>query len=388
MKRLSASGLKTAESCPASATLPDIYSESGRAATDGTGRHGFLFDLQSMTRDEALARVPAGAPWRATCEAIDVEEIPRGRAEVGVAYDPETRTAHWLEAGRGESGYDPSLPSHWITGTVDLFVVDQQWVIDWKGPERVDDPAINLQVGIYAMILSKLLDWDSVRVSIANVDPSGRIIWHHDTLDAWSIAEVERRVLATVEATRAATREDGPYRRGIHCQRCAGITVCPVVTQLVAALVHADPFDSTGMLPADMARAWVDAKVVGEALKVVQQSVEDVVRQIRRLDLPGGGHLQLLKQSRKKIDAGRALPVLEELFGGDAVRAVMDVSITNEAAEKLAKRIAPPRQGTAFAGELWNRLRAEGVVSDSRYQTVSLVRAKRKPSDAKTSDEE
>lgn len=379
MRRLSGSGLKLVETCPASAHGPDIWQESGDAAEAGTGRHAFLFDLQHFSREVALARIPADAPWRKTCESIDVSEIPKGRAEVGFSYDPETGAVAWLPSGRNNEGYDLSIPPHFITGTVDLIVDSERRVIDWKGPERVDDPAINFQVGFYAMAVARLMEWDSVSIGIANIDPSGQIRWHDDVLDVWALADVERRIAATLAVAKTANRADGPYRRGAHCTRCSGLVACPAAMSLVATLVNAPPFDQTGMVSADLARAYEDATIVREALALTQRAVEETVYQTGKLELPGGGSLQIVERPRKSLDVVPAVKVLRELFGVEKVDPLIDMKITNADVEKLAKHIAPPRQGTAFTKELWNRLKVDGLVKEARYKTVSLVRAKRAP---------
>jgi len=378
MRRLSASGLRLAETCPASLHLPEIWTESGDAAEAGTARHAYLERLQTMDRDQALALVPLDAPWRSTCEGIDVSEVPRGRAEVGVALDPEDGSVHWLDAGRNRSGYGVEVPGHWIAGTLDLLVAPQQWVVDWKGPERVDDVEINLQLGAYGLIAARLHGWDWVRVSAAHVGPDGRITWRHGILDAWALVEVEERILAVVAAVRGASRSDGPYRRGVHCTRCSGLAACPAAMSLVSAVVAGGPaFDATGMLPGDLASAFEAATVVEAAMSLVKRAVEDAVWPLGTLPLPAGGSLQVVERPRKSLDPALGIPVLRELFGDAAVEAELDVRITNAGVEKLAKRVAPPRQGTAFAAELWTRLAAEGAMRSTRFQTVSLVRAKR-----------
>jgi len=378
VKRLSASGLRLAETCPASLHLPEIWTESGDAAEAGTGRHLYLEHLQTMTRDEALALVPADAPWRSTCEGIDPEEVPRGRAEVGVALDPDDGSAHWLARGRDGTGY-ASVPGHWITGTIDLLVETEQWVVDWKGVERVDDPEINLQLGAYGLIAARLHGWDWVRISAAHISPDGRISWRHGVLDAWALAEVEERILAVVAAARAASREQGPYRRGVHCTRCSGLAACPTAMGLVAAMVAGGPstIDTTGMLPADLASAYETAAVVEAAVALTKRAVEDATWALGTLPLPSGGSLQVVERSRKSVDPERGVPVLRELFGVDAVDAELEVKISNSSVKKLAKRVAPPRQGSAFVTELWTRLASDGAMRTSRSQSVSLVRARR-----------
>jgi hypothetical protein len=92
--------------------------------------------------------------------------------------------------------------------------------------------------------------------------------------------------------------------------------------------------------------------------------------------MPSGGSLQVVERSRKSVDPERGVPVLRELFG-DAVDAELEVKISNSSVEKLARAMAPPRQGSAYVAELWTRLASDGAMRVSRSQSVSLVRARR-----------
>ena len=381
MKRLSASGLRLAELCPASAHQMDLAHPSSGAQAEGTGRHQYLEDLQSMTRDEALARIPEVSSWRSTCEAIDVSLVPRGLAEVGVAWHAPTGVVRWLGGGRAD-GYPEDLDDTWVVGTIDLVVSDRGEVIDWKGAEPVDHPSANAQLGFYGLCVARLLDWDTVRASAVHVLPSGHLRWVAADLGPWELTAIEQRLRAIWDAAREASHNAGPYARGVHCQRCHSLEVCPAAMTLVARLAASPlPVDITTLDPASLAQVWTDAAVALTSLALVQRAIEDRVYQLRELPLPGGGCLRVVDRTSRKVDLTLAAPVLAARCGAEALDAVVEQSISVDAVNALARAGAERGKGAACERDLWAALGAvEGAVKTSQGSSVSLIRARAKAS--------
>jgi hypothetical protein len=100
--KLTASQLDRAMACPASIALPAVSLAPSPESDRGTEIHRFLETAITHGREAALAEVPDDAPWRATCEGIDLDlltaEAERVECEVRFAYRPLADTARQLGA--------------------------------------------------------------------------------------------------------------------------------------------------------------------------------------------------------------------------------------------------------------------------------------------------
>ena len=98
-----ASKLHLFEQCAGVGALPAVRTVSTDDQAAGTGRHRFLERAAQVGRDEALSEIAADAPWRATCEGIDLSEIPTGGATRSATPTTasSTRPASWASTSRG-----------------------------------------------------------------------------------------------------------------------------------------------------------------------------------------------------------------------------------------------------------------------------------------------
>lgn len=98
--KLTASQLDRAMACPASFALPAVSFPASRESARGTEIHRFLETAIKCGREAALAEVPLDAPWRATCEGVDLDrltaEAERVECEVKFAYNPLSYTARQM----------------------------------------------------------------------------------------------------------------------------------------------------------------------------------------------------------------------------------------------------------------------------------------------------
>ena len=94
---LTASQLDRAMACPASFALPAVSFPPSKESDRGTEIHRFLETAVTSGREVALAEVPDDAPWRATCEGVDLSlltaEAESVECEVKFAYRPLSGTA-------------------------------------------------------------------------------------------------------------------------------------------------------------------------------------------------------------------------------------------------------------------------------------------------------
>lgn len=171
---------------------------------------------------------------------------PTVRAEVAVAYNPETGTA--VELGvELERAYpeDPAL----ICGTVDLVwteadpvsgdltLVIRDHKAGFRSEATVTPAAQNLQLGALAVAFSKFVDCEQVRVELAFPKSGGDEVIDTHTYSLFDLMEVEDRILAIVSAIKAGSEP----KPGIHCVQayCPLRLQCPATTQALEAMVPA-----------------------------------------------------------------------------------------------------------------------------------------------------
>lgn len=387
--KLSASRMYLAAACAASCALPTDTEESGEWAEAGTGRHAFLSAL-GATRDRAaaLAVVPADAPWRPTCEAIDCDALLDGAVAIEVdlahVYDPEYDTAAPIVVD-GHRAY--ATDARHIPGTLDWLVTREGgWleVVDFKGVGQVADARDNLQLALYALQVARSRDLDEIGVAIAYVHADGAVVWDRARLDVFDLAEAAARVRAVwqrVEAARAevAAGRAVSTRLGDHCTWCPALRRCPghialarelaadarTVDEVVAELVRLDD-DAAGV-------AWVRLERAEAVLEAVRKSLRARVMH-RTLPLPDGRALRAVESHPRSLDAARALPVLRERLG-DRVEGLVKRTLPSEVVGQVARELAPGKGVKAVEGELWAALERAGAVKTATVVSVRPMKA-------------
>lgn len=394
-RRLTASGLALAALCPATHALPSVESVESDAMRAGTGRHAYLAAVaralpEAMTaepeaaldtaRTDALATVPADAPWRATCEAIDIEGLfaELGResavalveADLAHAWDPSTDTARPVDAVTHRAYAD----AEGLVGTLDWLVTHADGtvtVLDFKGVRRGAPAREHLQLALYALQVARARGLDSVHVALCYIDEEGALTWDRATLDAWDLDAAADRLLlihATVTAARAASWDALPTRVGEHCGDCTCVRVCPAMVTLVRELVvaGAPSPDRLALLSDDDAgAAWVRLDALETALDAARRALR-ARAEIRGLPLPDGQQLVPVESERRSVVLDKALPLLRERFGAQADAAI-EQSMTAASVSKLARQLAPGKGVQKVIDELWGQLAGVGAVRSSRF---------------------
>lgn len=372
----SASRLALAEVCLGAAVLAGVRREDNDACAAGRGRHRFLERVQLIGRESALAEIPSDAPWRETCVALPVEEIPRGEPEVAFAYDPTTDTARRLGTSLGRD-YSGALPGE-VTGTADLVVPGLvPLVIDYKGRESVGPAIDHLQLNLYALCVARTTGAEEVATAIVYVHEDGTLEWDRAQLGAWDLAAVAARVaeiaarVAQADEAAAAGRLP-PLVDGPHCQRCPALTVCPAQVELARALVReaeATPANEllARLAPLPDADAGAALDRLERASAVIEAQVAALKERAKKsgLTLPDGSRLVPVEQTRRDVVVATAMPLLVERFGAQ-VESVVKRSIKVEDLRSLARQLNPssPRK----AGDaLLEELSARGAVKTSTF---------------------
>lgn len=376
-----ASKLELLERCPAAGALPAVWTEATDDMRAGTARHRFIQRSREIGREEALAEVPADAPWRAQCEALELDGLPAGDHEIAFAYDVAHDTARclgpWLDRA-----YDVG-PTE-ISGTADLIApptADRpRWlVVDFKGEEEVDPARVNLQLGFFALCLARLHGVDEVDVAIGYLRHGGGIRWDRATLGPFDLEAVASRfveITAAIDAVRvqlaAGTTPD--VSTGLHCRRCPALIVCPAQVAAARALLDVPPTNEALAQASaeDAGAAWVRVKVLGELTDRIR-AVLTARAEVAGLPLPDGARLVPVETVRRTLLIEKAEPLLRARFGAQ-LDALIDRSLSSEAVGRLSRQLAPGSGVKKAAEALWGELAAAGAV---RRNTFIQLRVKK-----------
>ena len=393
-RRVSASGLDTAQKCPASFALNAVDQESGAAAVAGTGRHAFLDAFAgswnahhdvARARDEALATVPQDAPWRAACEGIDLVAQVEGVTliEVGLAfaYHPETGDVGDLGPVSARD-YSPPLP--WVCGTLD-WVAHRDGggitLIDFKGQTEAEPAARNLQLGFYAACYAKTRNVPEMRVELRYISDMGAVRVDGADLDAWDFdATLQRvtRICEDVDAARLAAEagKPVPMRLGTHCTYCPCKVVCPAQIEGARSLLMYGEGDLPAiptLSAAQAGSAWVRVTNGIALLERIERLLRERALAQGGLPLPDGESLVVVSQERKSLDAAEALPILRALVG-DRVEELIERSISTTVVTALGGELGLSRGQTKAAGQaaIW-----EALAPATKRTTTQSLRVKK-----------
>lgn len=195
----------------------------------GISIHLFLQYAQTRGRLAALAYIRRKFPRSLKCcQKIDVDALPEGEIEAHILLNTGEKSV--LEA---ESYRDAEVEEH-IYARADVWAPDDTHVIDYKTGKYQGEPLETHQM----LVLGSAL-WlrcglpDSVRVSIANVQSTGEIVWITRELTAERAKEYlyrARHLHLLVLETRSEFVDEGidpPFEPGEHCGQCHAKSSCP-----------------------------------------------------------------------------------------------------------------------------------------------------------------
>lgn len=325
------SAVQRAISCPESFSLPQVEVESDDRAARGTTAHAFLRNVLSgeMTREEALAMVPADDAGRGACEAAELSQLPRGgRHELAVAWDPVLDRARVLgkDIGRAyeEHGADRE---HELVGSIDLCgdLLDRRvFVFDFKTGRPQYSARDSWQLRAGAVIWSLLRGADEALVGHLIVNDDVR--WDLWEIDAIALADykVQLRDLALrmKRQTRRADLSEADVAEGGHCKYCPAWNRCPAKTGLVQ---HMSTIVRTGgtaayLQPATIATAWRMLDKYDEVAKKMRAEIEKHALRAP-VDLGDGWELRSAPGEEKDVitDPVKAIMIVEREIGPKAM---------------------------------------------------------------------
>jgi len=303
---LSGSGLGRASACAPAYALPAVRRDSVDAER-GRVVHAHLAAIAEGMRPEvALELVPAD--YRKLCAAIPVADVPRGRAEVALAYD--VRTGRVRELTAVDRAYD--VLEHEVPGTVDL-VCDRgelpPLVIDWKTGHAVDPEEHRAQLEFYGLCVARLHGADEVDVHLGAVGDDGAIVWTRWHLDLDTLVRVARDVRDAWQAVQLAKmdrREHEAESRapwvpdvnvGPHCKYCPAWDHCPAKRASLLTVLKEETLDDVG-------KAYAVAKDAEQWIEHIRTAAREAVDM--RGALPTGDGRIIKKDSRGSLRFARA----------------------------------------------------------------------------------
>lgn len=228
------------EACPAACVFNGPKREPTGGQWYGIFVHRFLEYVTSKGPDHALAYIRSKASTgrsakaaAACCEKIDLDAIPVGEAEVGLAHD--------LERGhvRRVFGRHDRAGKYEAFGKADLVFDDRGsdhvHVADYKCGWLDGNPYESTQLLGLACALRVERGVPEVKASLVGVENTGALHWNTGTFDGPRLDDFEsrmRRVHLRMLEDRSAFRERGispEFLPGPHCNSCWCQTVCPAV---------------------------------------------------------------------------------------------------------------------------------------------------------------
>jgi RecB family exonuclease len=377
--KLTASQLERAKACPASFALPAISFPSSKEANRGTQIHHFLETAVTGGRDAALEQVPEDAPWRATCENIDLSwlttEASHIECEVKFAYKPLTDTARQI---RGGSVRDYSaVEDDELAGTADLVITRPDGnlvVIDYKTGRHRVHVVESSQMKLLGLMIARAKGLSQVCVSIVHVSEDGamdfdELLLRSEDLDR--IAQSVRTILSHVsEARRTVAQGQTPdVSVGDHCAFCPAYRACPANTSLAKDLLGMSdsPQRVAELPPYQVGELWEWATRARRVLEEIEQGLKAYIDNEPVPHPDGVSEIARIESLRESIDGRIAVPVLESYLG-PAASEVIEPSVSKTRLEKFVRAEAPSAQDArVILKQIMSGLREASAIKETVY---------------------
>lgn len=374
---LTASQIDRAYRCPASFALPSVQILSGNEANRGTAIHRFLELVHLRGREEALAEVPVDAPWRQTCERIDMDELLSGlsetEVEISLAYNPLNDEARVIRGGHSRASC--AVSSDEIIGKADLIITRQDGmtvVIDYKtGRHRIHVDECG-QVQLLGLAVARERRLSQVCVAVIHIYEDGTLSFDEMLLRDADLERVARRVRVAFENVKSVRQQvmlghTPDVVIGDHCKFCPAFRACPANINLARGLLTAnETFESTGELtPIQAGAIWERVMRARRVLDEIELGLKDYIDHTP-IPHPDGKHeIARVETIRETINGKMAVPVLHKYLG-DVADEVIEPTVSKMALEKFV-RAACEKQGEARAiiKSILSGLREAGAVKET-----------------------
>ncbi len=386
----SSSQLERLAACPASGALPQVrsvtpWSERGRVV------HRYLEQVRTVGSEAALVEVPD--EYRALCEAIDLEALPKGTwaAEVALAFNVETGEVR--ELGRGgerEDLYADVDPLVEIPGVLDGVGVsfDAVFVPDWKtGWAPVAPPERNHQLRFNALLAARAFDRHQAVVELVRIREDGSVHRQRAELDAFELVLVRdevRAIHATVQEARGRYLEEGEAAlqpvEGPWCRYCPAFAHCAAKKSLLVEALQTDDDVVDGHLASltdeKVAAGWKMIRRARELLGRVEQTLREYAY-ARPVYLGDGLWLgRIEKAGNEQLDGRIAWAVVAEQRGQKIADQVLEPYMSKKAVEMaVRKTLAEGERISKTTQALIEEIRRRGGVSRKPTTTIGEYEA-------------
>lgn len=379
----SASKLELAMRCAGSAVYPRTE-RLEEAAQKGQAIHEYLRLLASMSREEALARVPD--EYRARCEDIDVSALPLGvewQAEVALAYDVEAEATRLVGLDIGRRYGERQAPGEMFMSLDTAAVVDGVgFVGDWKtGQGRVTSAQDNWQLKAQALAYARWKGVEEVSVAVVKLPADGTPYFDVAVLDAFELALAASELR---ELYRRVTAAEVTPVMGEHCRYCPAFESCPAQGKLIARMarspeqIEADVLDM--LTPENAARAYERLRAVDAVMKRVWKAVFAYVRE-RPIRLEDGSLFGEVEVEKEVLDAAVVRRVLTQMHGQDVADVACDFETSKAAVERALRPVYEARKAAgapttlkALKEAVYRAVEAEGGVATVKRVEVKAHR--------------
>ncbi len=380
------SSLPRVMACAASAVLPATRETRETPwATRGSVLHAYLRDVSTMSREDALARVPY--EHLEACEALELDTLPLDpeayAAEVALAYD--WRTGRGREINRGTDSREYGASETEVAGRTDVVGLTESDVVkilDYKSGYRyLGRPDESWQLIGYALAARAAYGRREAEVSFIRLPENGTPYVMTQRLGFLDLELAAKRLheqgelIARLRGEGAAHSPEAlePHlKAGSWCEYCPAIGRCPEKAGLLRALVSASGVDAPVFDESTVALGYQRLVHARKVLELAEKALKDYVggvedaKLVPVIDAPGlvwGPRVM----DREELDPVRGAAVLGQRYGPDvATRAVdtrpkMTKASVKRALEPVARRNR--LKITALHLEALDALRAGGATT-------------------------
>lgn len=362
----SASKLYLARVCPSAFALDHVDIRTDAAAA-GTERHEVYEEsIKSGNVPEALAARWPGYTWH---------------AEVAYAFNLVTGAGRVLGFGLHRDYSSVAIGE--IPGTADVLGISPDnaserrvVVIDWKGFEEVERAAVNAQLHLAALALSRAYGVDAAHVAI-HYEARAMDVAELDTFDLETFAADVATIMAGIAAARRRREAGEPlaFVEGSHCKYCPAFHSCPTKRQLVTDVQARVEQVATGKLlfalddDEEAARAYEFAERVAQLLGQLRAALAMRGKE-RPIPLLNGKIYGLVpKKGNDKLDADLLYEIVRAKHG----QGIADAAVIRSATKKRlgeALEFAGVKNKTGAERELLKELRERGGIKNESKEVL------------------
>jgi hypothetical protein len=300
--------------------------------------------------------------------------------EIKLAAALESDQARILESS-DDRDYGAVLPG-WIPGTADLLahIPGQKHgtIIDWKtamhhsGRSRsAGDIKDNLQLQWLGLCACRIYQWDSVTLGLVHIGPNGERFEDFETFQYFDL----ELTLSEIRGYLAASHQPRP---GMHCSQkyCPAIHSCPAMpsgirTDIVPSHAEGIRDDQHALWLWSVAKAQIQSanSLLGLVEVYANRKQEKVTHE---------GYELTKNTGKRETIKGHPSQLRDALDGlVDIGTLEVEAKLSKSELEKAIRISAPKGNAAKLMREALERLRANGLISESRFETFEMRKVER-----------